>query len=108
VRHHDSASGTIYLTHEYPRLPYQIIARVDTSHVLEAMEHIDCQVGAWLNITGYTFGRMMNPQYSIDIGSTPVYSEVSIRAVMLWNAGSLDLGLYERALVARKSNGTTS
>lgn len=107
VRHHDQANGTIYLTHEYPRLPYQITARVNTDHVLEALEHVDCQVGAWLNVTGYTCGRMMSPQYSIDIGITPVYSEVTIRAVMIWNAGSLDLGLYEKALVARKASGTT-
>src|ERR1700753_212060 len=107
VRHHDRASGTIYLTHEFPRLSYQIVARVNTDHVLEALDHNDYQVGAWLNVTGYTCGREMNPHHSIDVGATPVYSEITIRAVMIWNAGSLDLGLYERALTVRKASGTT-
>jgi hypothetical protein len=63
----------------------------------------DFQVGAWLNVTGYTCGRRLDPQYSISLGGSKIYSEVSIRAVMVWNAASLDLPTYERALEARNS-----
>jgi Telomere capping, CST complex subunit len=111
VRYHDKGSGAVYMTHEHPRLNYQIVALVDTDHVLEMLTSDDCRPGAWLNVTGYTTSRRLSPGYGHGIAEkltkTPVYSEVGVRAVMVWNAGSLDLGLYERALEARKSGGTT-
>jgi hypothetical protein len=107
VKYHDRKSGALYLAHEYPRLPYQIVARLDLDHVLETLSNVDFEIGVWLNVVGYICGRTVNPQYTIDVGSTPVYSEISIRSVMIWNAASIDLGLYEKTLVARKESGTT-
>jgi len=103
VKHYDAQSNTIYLGHEYPRTSYQIIARVNLDHVLEAMGTEDFHLGAWLNITGYSCGRHLDPQYAVHFGGSKIYSEVSIRAVMVWNAALIDLPLYERALEARKT-----
>jgi hypothetical protein len=71
------------------------------------MSSVDFEVGTWLNVTGYICGRTVSPQYTMDVGTTPVYSEVSIRSVMIWNAAPIDLGVYETALTARKQSGTT-
>jgi len=110
VRWHDVKSASLFLTHQYPSLPYQIIARVNIDHVLDTMNNVDFQIGAWLNVTGYTCSRTMDPQYPVHLNfdNTRVYSEIGIRAIMIWNAASLDLAQYEKALQARKDAGTIS
>lgn len=107
VKHYDSKSGYLYLAHEYPKLQYQSVARVNIDHVLESIRNCDVQIGAWLNVIGYTCGRAMDPLYPFDVGRSRVYSEIGIQAIILWNAESVDVGSYEKALEARKKAGTT-
>lgn len=61
------------------------------------------QAGAWINVVGYITGRKVNPTYTTNVGSTPVYSEVAVQAVMMWSAVELKIEEYETALAARKA-----
>jgi hypothetical protein len=107
VAQYNNETGTALLTHHYPVSPHQITARVNIDLVLEVVNSYVLQVGSWINVIGYICGRTLDPPLNAGVGETPVYSEVAIRAVMLWSAGDLKLKSYEDRLQERKDAHTT-
>jgi hypothetical protein len=107
VAQYHNESGSLLLTHHYPACSHQITARVNIDLVLESINSSDLQVGSWINVIGYICGRTLDPPRIAGVGETPVYSEVAVRAVMLWSAGDIKLKSYEDLLQERKDAGAT-
>lgn len=65
-----------------------MVVNVDIGHVLERIKRAELQVGAWINVLGYVERRKEKG--------------VFVQAVALWDAGNVDLGTYEQAVVKRR------
>lgn len=91
---------------------------MDVTLLLETLAGTDTQVGEWLNVIGYviaagdgpsagTAGREGGARGRDDAGGKVL---VRIQAILLWSAGSVKIGEYERALTERQrvANVTTA
>ena len=116
------STGTLTLEHAYPPLGSACArVEVDVNLLLENLKSTDTQVGEWLNITGYVqhgkdpptriptgnVGGIQNYTASRTRGiegrsAKQVANQVNVQAVMLWSAGGVNLGDYERSVESRK------
>lgn len=111
------STGTLTLQHAYPP-PLHPCAnvQVDAKLLLENMNGTDCRVGEWVNIMGYIewgASKTRAPQ-DLEEGKRTRKrkpkaedvvkrgDEVNVQAVMLWSAGAIKLGEYEKHLEDRK------
>ncbi|KAL9624571.1 MAG: hypothetical protein Q9160_001235 [Pyrenula sp. 1 TL-2023] len=97
-------NATLTLAHYYPKtLPKAAEVAVNVELVLESITKDELQVGCWLNVIGYVQRpprkrkRQQKGSETIDNGGT------TVQAVMLWNAGALNVGNYERVVEASKA-----
>ena len=84
---------------------------MDVSLLLEGLKREDIQVGAWVNVIGYVEGissdkigsehRLMDREKGRHASHHDEMIRVKVKAVMLWSAGALKTGEYERALEER-------
>lgn len=81
------------------------MAVVQLDHVLESISPTTTQIGTWLNVIGF-IRRDENTECK-DLQATPILKVVAVDAVMVWDAGSIQLDSYEKALDARKACGTS-
>ena len=82
-------TATLRLKHNYPVLADPVIAYLDIEHVLERAKNSDVDVGTWLNVIGYV--------------QQTKHKAVSVQAVLIWDAGNVDLEAYQSAIQARKA-----
>ncbi|KAJ5760576.1 hypothetical protein N7520_007732 [Penicillium odoratum] len=108
VRQYNVAIGHLILEHNYPRSKSESsTVAVDINAVLESLTAEDLRVGTWLNVLGYVRdsttpesfssqvdSQNLNSTVPIKVASRPVY----IEAVMVFPAGAIALGEYERIL----------
>lgn len=115
VRQYDVSTGNLILEHNYPRRktdPESV--SVDINAVLQDVTSEELRVGAWLNVLGYVrdsstpapsfSSSQLSSQQSngaseiatalVKVIPRPVY----IDAVMVFPAGAIALGEYERIL----------
>ena len=84
--------------------------------VLEGLKREDTQVGAWINVIGYVEemvreGKRGQGQVQEKMGPAtrngervregPRVVRVRVQAIVLWNAGGVKIGEYERTLENR-------
>ena len=111
------STGVLDLRHAYhppPKTP--TIALVDVNVILEGLNTEDTQVGAWINVVGYVEevlkgGKGAEGQQQEKIGRNrkngerveeePRVVRVRVQAIMLWSAGGVKIGEYERTLEER-------
>ncbi len=109
VTHYALASGTLTLQHAHSlSTAINAIALVDVTLLLEGLKREDMEVGAWVNVIGYVEdmvregGRRMHripkEKGGVEVGG-PVL--VKVKAIMLWSAGGVKVGEYERVLEER-------
>ena len=95
-------TATLTLQHHYPACSTPVAAAVNIDLTLSTLKATDTQIGEWINIMGYITGRTQ----SLGVGSRKTGEAlgmmVSVQAIMLWSAGSIKLGEYERTLDERK------
>jgi len=105
VTHYALASGTLTLQHAYPPPSAgNAIAMVDVTLLLEGLRREDMEVGAWVNVIGYVEEgerRMKGRREGDGGGSVGVSVQVRVKAIMLWSAGGVKVGEYERVLEER-------
>lgn len=67
------------------------------------MKTTDTQRGEWINVVGYVEGRRMisRPESRTPEGGTDEVVGVKVQAILLWSAGDVKLGQYEKTLVER-------
>ncbi|KAJ6079812.1 hypothetical protein N7467_009565 [Penicillium canescens] len=111
VRHYIIATGHLVLEHIYPRNKAEFgSVSVDINAVLEDLTAEELRVGTWLNVLGYV--RDSLPPSS-SLSSTPESKQsgdtttgpvtvpsrpVHVEAVVVFPAGAIALGEYERIL----------
>lgn len=115
---YDVKTGVLALQHAYPPPPHRAtVALVDVTLLLETLAGTDTQVGEWVNVIGYVFaagddasragaaggggGRDRDRGKGRDDEGGRV-SSVRVQAIMLWSAGSVKIGEYERVLAERQ------
>lgn len=115
VTRYTLSTGVLELQHVYhppPKIP--TIAFVDVNVVLEGLKREDTQVGAWINVVGYVEevvreGKRGQGQEKMGPGTRngervqegPRVIGVRVQAIVLWNAGGVKIGEYERTLENR-------
>ncbi|KAL4813226.1 CST complex subunit Ten1 [Aspergillus spinulosporus] len=97
VKTYNISTGRLVLEHNYPRTKKQPkqdppSVSVDVNAVLETVTWEELCVGAWVNVIGYV--RREPGQNSKGEPSDSVY----VDAVVVFPAGAVDLGEYERIL----------
>jgi hypothetical protein len=80
------------------------MARVNVDHVLETTRNVEFQTGAWINVIGYVAERDKTVKRQA-AEPTSSFTQVAVQALMVWNAGTLNLDDYEKTLYARKECG---
>ncbi|KAJ5774495.1 hypothetical protein N7457_009391 [Penicillium paradoxum] len=111
VTHYTIATGHLILEHNYPRskvAPSSV--SVDVNALLEDLTAEDLRVGAWLNVLGYVresepalppssfSSTAKDANRSSQRPSTVFPRPVYIEAIMVFPAGAIALGEYERIL----------
>ena len=99
------------LKHNYPSSSTLVVAKVHLDHVLESITPTTTQIGTWLNVVGFISWDKdtghQDVQATSKKGGRSKLKIIIIDAVMVWDAGSIKLDAYEKALEARKSCGST-
>lgn len=95
VRRYEVSTGHLILEHNHPpsstaKEPASV--PVDVNHVLEDVKAEDFRVGAWLNVLGYVRER------DDDNRKGSARSSIYVEAVMVFSAGAVRVGEYERIL----------
>ncbi|KAL2014020.1 hypothetical protein VTN00DRAFT_1545 [Thermoascus crustaceus] len=95
VRRYEVSTGHLVLEHNFP--PSSTVKEpasvpVDINHVLEDLKAEDLRVGAWLNVLGYVRER------DDDNRKGSARSSIYVEAVMVFSAGAVRVGEYERIL----------
>ncbi|KAF2133692.1 hypothetical protein P153DRAFT_419600 [Dothidotthia symphoricarpi CBS 119687] len=85
-------TGTLRLKHNYPPASQPTVANVDIEHVLERIKPHEMDVGTWINIIGY----VERPKEK---------KGVFVQAIAVWDAGNVDLELYQKAVDKRHEVG---
>ena len=119
VTRYTLSTGVLELQHAYhppPKIP--TIAFVDVNVILEGLKREDTQVGAWINVVGYVEevvreGKRGQGQGQVQekmgpgarngerVTEGPRVVRVRVQAIVLWNAGGVKIGEYERILENR-------
>lgn len=76
---------------------------MDVNLLLSSLKTTDTQPGEWVNVMGYVQAKTTQPAHGKGghKGMCNGLVRVKIQAIMLWSAGSLKLGEYEKALASR-------
>lgn len=80
------------------------MAWVDVHLLLSTLKPTDTQRGGWVNVVGYVGGRTTtsNPDSRARMARPDEVVGVKVQAIMLWSAGDVKLGEYEKTLAERK------
>jgi hypothetical protein len=101
----------VSLKHNYPSSSTPVVAEVHLDHVLESITPTTTQSGTWLNVVGFINrdegAGHQDVQAASKKSGRQMLKVVTVDAVMVWDAGSIKLDAYEKALEARKSCDTT-
>ena len=108
VTKYDISTGVLELQHAYPTAyDTTVIAIVDVNILLENLKRDDIAVGAWVNVIGYVEEVINKREKAKDLrgntaqGALSRMDLVKVQAIMLWSAGAIKVGEYERALTQR-------
>jgi hypothetical protein len=108
VRQYNVGIGHLILEHNYPRSREEpSTVSVDINAVLEDLTSEELRVGSWLNVLGYvrdttppatSFSSQQSSQSNEALPAKVAPRPVYIEAVMVFSAGAIALGEYERIL----------
>lgn len=108
MRQYNVGIGHLILEHNYPRSREEpSTVSVDINAVLEDLTSEELRVGSWLNVLGYvrdstppatSFSSQQSSQSNEALPAKVAPRPVYIEAVMVFSAGAIALGEYERIL----------
>ncbi|KAI9769230.1 MAG: hypothetical protein M1840_004359 [Geoglossum simile] len=106
VTAYKAATGILTLQHAYPSSrPHVPTAYVDILLLLSTVEPTDTQFGEWVNVIGYVTEGSSPPDSSGGEKRNSLRAEehlaARVQAIVLWSAGALDVGEYEKVLEDR-------
>lgn len=98
---YDVSNATLVLEHNYPSIeakPAQVSVNVNL--IFESLKSTDLQIGVWHNVIGYV-SRLSEGEREGDCEKDATLARsghVNVQAILMWSAGSIKLGEYERIL----------
>ncbi|KAI9763152.1 MAG: hypothetical protein M1835_007914 [Candelina submexicana] len=96
-------SGTLVLKHNYPAPSSgSATAYVNIDLILSSIKSTDTQIGEWVNIIGYITAPIPPQTHATSNQNIKASNGVNVQALVLWSAGAVNLGNYERILEERK------
>ncbi len=96
-------TGTLVLKHNFPTsAPRSVTAHVNIELVSSSLKPTDTQIGEWVNVIGHITDAPPRRQGTRRTRSLGTGNVVNVQAVVLWSAGSVKLGDYERILGERR------
>ena len=99
VRTYNISTAHLTLEHNYPRSKTgPAVVSVDIKAVLESVTAEELCVGAWVNVIGYVRDTSDLPLNGQDVVTSASKRSVYIEAIMVFQAGPVALGEYERIL----------
>ncbi|KAI0446953.1 CST complex subunit Ten1 [Xylaria telfairii] len=96
----------VTLKHSYPKENSHVEALVDVKLLLETLKAEQTDPGQWVHVIGYlTFVDPASPATAADsrhssTSTTATTTRVGVQALFLWIARGLDLGTYEKSMLA--------
>ncbi|KAK5629078.1 hypothetical protein RRF57_004793 [Xylaria bambusicola] len=94
VTDYSTHSGQITLKHRCPKEDGDIEALVDVNLLLKSLKSEQTDLGQWIHVIGYI--TFLNRTSS----SSKITPRVGVQALVLWIARDLDLGTYEKSMLA--------
>ncbi|QSZ31703.1 hypothetical protein DSL72_001270 [Monilinia vaccinii-corymbosi] len=94
VTSYDKKSAILTLEHNFP-VGNGIRASVNVQLLLNVLKSHETRIGEWVNILGY----IVDLDGQQDTKDRLPGTEISIRAIVLWSAGAIQLDAYERSLM---------
>ncbi|KAI0110800.1 CST complex subunit Ten1 [Nemania sp. FL0031] len=113
ITEYSTHSAQITLKHRYPKEDGDVEALVDVKLVLETLNAEHTDMGQWVHVIGYiTFVHPALPVAAVGSRNPPrsrtaVPARVGVQALMLWIARDLDLGVYEKSMLADDASQNT-
>jgi hypothetical protein len=99
IVHYEPAEARILLEHAYPRDANPIPRiHVEVSLVLENIKSTTLAAGTWINVIGYTLAIPRSTHKSREDRLRLADQSVRLQAVLIWDAGAVRIGDYERML----------
>ncbi|KAI1439174.1 CST complex subunit Ten1 [Xylaria sp. CBS 124048] len=106
---YSTRTGQVILKHGFPKGNSDVEAVVDVKLLLGTLKSEQTDIGQWVHVIGYlTFIR---PAIATDPRNGPGKKAVpcvDVQAILLWTARDLDLGAYEKSLLADSDHNTVS
>ncbi|KAI3342496.1 CST complex subunit Ten1 [Ustulina deusta] len=94
VTGYSTHSAQVTLQHRYPKEGGDVEALVDVNLLLETLKSEQTDVGQWVHVIGYLTSVNQNSPRS------KTASRIGVQALILWIAQDLDLGAYEKSMLA--------
>ena len=99
VTQYDTTKGQLALEHAYPRSAHPIPrVSVDVNLILESAPPTAFQLGTWINVIAYTRQPQLRSRTDKNNIALTGNDAVSLRAILIWDAGAIRLRDYENAL----------
>ena len=102
---YNASEGYLTVQHDFPKTASPVPhVTVNIDLILETTKCSELQYGAWVNIIGYversTLGAVKRKRSSSY--SKPQGFDTKIQAVLLWDAGAIDVPSYERTIALQQ------
>lgn len=99
VQEYDTSTARLYVHDGAPPTRDDLSIAVDTSNVLESVNHEHVATGAWINIVGYVQHRKLSQRIRASAPADRAAICIEINATMIWSAGAIKLEAYNAAVI---------
>ncbi|KAI1203386.1 CST complex subunit Ten1 [Nemania serpens] len=104
ITEYSTHTAQITIKHDYPRGNGDVEALVDVNLLLSTLNSEQTDIGQWVHVIGYlTFVSPAVPVSAIDQrhrSRSNTATRVGVQALVFWIARDLDLGAYEKSMLA--------
>ncbi|KAI0471233.1 CST complex subunit Ten1 [Xylaria cf. heliscus] len=102
----------VTLKHNYPKQGNEVEALVDVKLLLKTLKSEQTDTGQWVHVIGYlTFVDPASAATATDSrhpSRSQTIARVGVQALFLWVARGLDLGTYEKSMLANANQNAVS
>ncbi|KAI1159033.1 CST complex subunit Ten1 [Nemania serpens] len=110
ITEYSTRTAQVTLKHSYPRENGDVEALVDVNLLLKTLNSEQTDIGQWVHVIGYlTFVNPAVPVAAMDRRNpsrSSTATRVGVQALIFWIARDLDLGAYEKSMLAEARQDT--
>ena len=107
VLEYDVMKGHLLVEHAYPTDTEPTPkALIDVNIILGTIKGAMLETGSWINVIGYVKGRQQTQKVttgkSLEANLPRMSGEVLVQAVLVWDAGAMQINEYEKTMEAQR------